>query len=51
MINHNLHDDPADLGEMSDVKDIGVRVMSPQSVFVSWVDPEVEKEKADSSSR
>ncbi|XP_061097522.1 fibronectin type III domain-containing protein 1 [Conger conger] len=42
---------PPDSGEIADVKDISVRVMSPQSVFVSWVDPEVEKEKADSNSR
>ncbi|KAG5846420.1 hypothetical protein ANANG_G00114780 [Anguilla anguilla] len=42
---------PADLEEMSEVKDITVRVMSPQSVFVSWVDPEIEKETAESSTR
>ncbi|XP_036406397.1 fibronectin type III domain-containing protein 1 isoform X1 [Megalops cyprinoides] len=37
--------------EVHDAKDITVRVVSPQSVLVTWVDPAVEKEKTVSDSR
>ncbi|KAJ8409639.1 hypothetical protein AAFF_G00216980 [Aldrovandia affinis] len=42
---------PSELEEMYDAKDITVRVVSPQSVLVTWVDPALEKEKTDGSSR
>ncbi|XP_033874675.3 fibronectin type III domain-containing protein 1-like isoform X1 [Acipenser ruthenus] len=36
---------PSEPDELYEPKDISVRVMSPQSVFVSWVDPVYEKQK------
>ncbi|XP_018585935.2 fibronectin type III domain-containing protein 1 [Scleropages formosus] len=42
---------PADPDELYEAKDITVRVVSPQSVMVTWVDPAVEKEKSSADSR
>lgn len=42
---------PAEPEELPEVKDITVRVNSPQSVMVSWVDPATDRERSGDNSR
>ncbi|KAL4660994.1 fibronectin type III domain-containing protein 1 [Arapaima gigas] len=42
---------PADPEELYEATEVAVRVVSPQSVMVNWLDPAVEKEKSSADSR